>query len=225
MSLSLSDYMKQVHGQQVLNGQCWGLAQDYFTKVLGGGTLPTSGGTHDPYVQSTWDAFGSNGLNSKFVKLGPNDTPPVGSLAFWAWGSKTAPLSHVAIYLGDAGQSINTFSQNTNGHQYAEITPLPKEGLLGYMAPKDAVDTGVAPGLTAANGTLAAGTGTGNPILDAILTAFHIQGSTDQIGKVITQAFLPSTWVRWVAGNLGGLLILLGIILIVMDYNHSQDAE
>lgn len=226
--MDFSSWANSVSGQAVdvqagLGAQCYGLMQNFINNVLGvPGMIP---GTY------AIDVYNNPG-SLPVTKLGPDATPQPGDIAFWNWGSRIAPESHVAIVNADAGNDLSVYSQNSP-QKYTTLQNLPKEGIAGYLRPNQfdngAPTSTIAPDATTASNSGVQGT---NPAVDAIsnwvlglLSATDAAGTTGagHFQNFMTNLFLPSTYIRVISGFIGVGLIILGIVFIVMDYRGNKE--
>jgi len=105
--------------------QCVDLAQFYNRDVVGAAfmTTPYSGGAKD--IWSTYD-------RNRYTAISAGSAPMKGDVAIWG-SSMGGGYGHIAIVLGDAGNYVNTLTQNPGATKIGSIT---KSGLLGYLRPK-----------------------------------------------------------------------------------------
>lgn len=82
-------------------------------------------------AQDLYNDFASNGLGKYFDRIPASQPPKKNDVAIWGQ-SKPAPLSHVAIVMGDLGSSLQVFQQNAP-YPYCSIGNYTKTGLLGYL--------------------------------------------------------------------------------------------
>ena len=230
-SWSASVSGKAVDVQEGLGAQCYGLMQNFANNVLGiPGMIPGN---------YAIDVFNNPGpLSGAVTKLGPDAVPQTGDIAFWEMGSRTAPSSHVAVVNADAGSNLNVYSQNSP-QKYTTLQNLPKEGLAGYLRPNifikvsdpTAQTAGLDPNLQDqfnksldkqtpftqfVNGLL------NLPTKDA--TGVHSGAAgNDHLTNLFSNLFLPSTWIRVMAGIGGVILIILGIVFIILDYKGTKE--
>lgn len=136
-----SNWLDSVNGQPIemdtsWGPQCWDLWAHYCANLIGvdpwwlAGT--NSGGgcpDHPGFTCGIWYGFGGN-LNPWFTQV--QGTPQRGDVAIWEFGSAPAPLSHVAMVIEDAGDSVYCMTQNPGAAHYAHIS---KSGILGYLRP------------------------------------------------------------------------------------------
>ena len=214
--MDFSSWANSVNGQAVdvqpgLGAQCFGLMQNYINNVLGvDGMIPGN------YAIDVYNNPGP--VSGAVTKLGPDATPQAGDIAFWNMGSRTAPDSHVAVVNSDAGNDLSVYSQNSP-QKYTVLQNLPKEGLAGYLRPNQ-FSNGAPVGNSAPNATTAANIpSTGNPITDWVLglLAANNGEQAGHLQNLMTNLFLPSTYIRVLSGIGGVLLIILGIVFIVID--------
>lgn len=209
MAMNFQAWIDDVNGKFInvdnaYGAQCWDLAQDYLTRVLGGGSLQTGPSPHQGYAIGVWDGFGSNGLNQWFTQAPASATPQAGWVAVWKWGALPFyPLSHIAIVTRNLpGGMVNCMTQNPGP---AHIQPLAKAGLAGYLVPKGmgsgaVMDTVLSPG-EAVEG-LVEGTGQ--------ITAIIAQ--LNRISGYLTQ---PDNWKRIGFFAMGAVMLLLTIIILL----------
>lgn len=229
-------WTQSVNGQAVdvegsLGAQCYGLMKSYMNNVIGiPGEPSTQIGPYPGYAINVWNGYSQNGMSQYFDQVGSNAQAQTGDVAFWGWGSSIAPTSHVAIINRDLGNgNVEVWSQNSP-QKYTTLQVLPKSGIVGYFRPKNAVpgvqlagdfgDTGGG-GILPGPGSLGTqdwwqnlfgglfGAGLGS-IVDP-----HIQ-------QLFLRLFMPSTYIRIMAGIGSLVFLILGIVLIVKDYKRNS---
>ena len=239
-------WTQQVNGQAVnveddLGPQCYGLLQNYATNVVGyPGTVSTQYGSHPGYAINAYEGFDQNGLSQYFKKLGPYDAPQRGDIAFWNWGSTVAPMSHVAIVENDQGSALNVWSQNSP-QQYTTLQPLPKSGIAGYLRPLNGVAGSDGSTTVTPNSVRSSDNSGGsnpfdpfglytpnNPIWGSMQNLFGAGLKSivsPQLQTLYSHLFMPSTYIRILSGMAAFWLLILGVILIVLDYRKHSSNE
>lgn len=124
--MNLSEWVADVEGRVIGSGQCVGLAQDYSTRVAGGGFLSTDTGPYPGYAGNMWTSNITG-----YVRKPASSIMLPGWLPIWGKSAFT-PSTHVAVGLADAGVGILCMTQNPGA---AKQQVIPKIGLLGYLAP------------------------------------------------------------------------------------------
>lgn len=97
-------------------------------KLLGGPAYSAPG------AKDLWD---NKALAAGYTQLPPTSVPRFGDIPVWGdtWGDG---WGHVAIAILDAGDDVSAFGQNPTA---ASTTLLSKDGLLGYLRPKNLTTT------------------------------------------------------------------------------------
>lgn len=198
--MNLAEWLKDVDGRTIGAGQCWDLAQDYSNRVTSGGALVTQPSPHAGYAIGVWDGYGANGVEQNWTQADANSIALPGWLAVWRYGSITAPLSHIAPVINDAGLGVYCMTQNP-GPAHKMI--LAKAGLAGYLVPKN--------GGTASGIQLASDTTTSTNPLDAI------KGFTDTVANIQHFFATPGIWNRIGIYVLGGLILLAAVVFMFKD--------
>ena len=136
------NYLASVNGKSInvdgnYGAQCWDLWCHYAMNKFGASmwmASTNSGGTyhHPGYTCEIWHNFGGSPIRNLFTQH--NGTPQRGDVAIWEWGSAVGPQSHIALVVEDRGANIYTMTQNPGPSHYALLS---KQGILGYLRPKD----------------------------------------------------------------------------------------
>lgn len=200
--MNRDEWLKDVDGKTVGNGQCWGLAEDYNQRVIGGSTLATAPSPHAGYAIGVWDGYGKNGVERAYSQAPPTAIMQAGWIPIWKYGSANAPLSHIAVGLSDLGVGIDCMTQNPGPSHRMVIAKI---GLAGYLVPRNGGG-----GITLASDT--------NPIAGAITAASTVTALADQIAAIQHFFATPGQWQR-IGVYAVGILILIaaGIYLFKND--------
>ena len=124
--MNFDEWCSDVDGRVVGSGQCVGLAQDYSTRVVGGGFLSTDTGPYPGYAGNMWTSDIPG-----FTRKPPTSIMLPGWLPIWGKSIFT-PSTHVAVGLADMGLGVYCMTQNPGA---AKKQTISKVGLLGYLAP------------------------------------------------------------------------------------------
>lgn len=127
--MNLSEWVDDVEGRFIGDGQCVALAQDYSARVALGGFLSTDTGPYPGYAGNIWTSNIPG-----YTKAKPTAVMMPGWIPIWAKSAFT-PSTHVAIGLQDAGVGVLCMTQNPGP---AIRMVIPKIGLLGYLVPDKA---------------------------------------------------------------------------------------
>lgn len=209
MTIPFNQWLTDVNGKFIdvdgsYGAQCWDLAQDYLTRVVGGGQFSTAGGQHDGYAAGAWEGFATNGLSQWFTQQPATATPGPGWVGIWKYGGPFTPTSHVAPVVRDGGLgTVYCMTQNPGPAHYQS---LPKAGLLGYLQPKTSIGGATDAKLT---GDVTSSVGG---------TVGTIQSLT-QIGNFFSNV---GNWQRIGVMSLGGLLLLIALIFMVTQSRAVQ---
>jgi hypothetical protein len=205
--MKLSEWLTDVNGRQIGDGQCWTLAQDYSNRVTNGGNLATQPSPHEGYAIGVWDGYGVSGVEKFYTKAPATSIAGAGWLAIWKYGTSTAPLSHIAVTTGhDYGLTVECMTQNPGP---AHLMKISKQGLAGYLVPKNG---GTAAGMTA---VLAGDNTSGsNPIADGVNA---VSGVTNAIANVQHFFATPGQWQRIGIYTLGAALLLAAVIYLLKN--------
>lgn len=210
--MTLNAWLNDVDGRQIGDGQCWTLAQDYTTRVVGPCSLVTSPSPHPGYACGVWDGYGSNGVEKYFDQKGVGSVALAGWLAIWKFGSAFAPESHIATVISDQGLSLTCMSQNPGVAHKMDI--MPKVGLSGYLAPKNNAAQPI-PGQREDN--------VGGSALDNISSQIAgIQAFITQITHLETTLSTPATWKRIGVYALGIVILITALVYLFKD--EAMDA-
>ena len=199
--MNLNEWINDVDGRVIGAGQCWDLAQDYSTRVTGGGSLGTSPSPHAGYAIGVWDGYGSNGVEQHYDQAPASAIMGAGWLPVWKFGTITAPLSHIAVGLTDIGVGVACMTQNPGGAHHMVIA---KEGLAGYLVPKNG---GTSAGIRLASDNTNSG---GNP-LDAI------SGFTNTVANIQHFFATPGIWQRIGLYAIGVFILFAAITFMLKD--------
>lgn len=227
MTESFATWAQNVNGKAVnvepgLGAQCYGLIQNYFTNVLGyTSPLSTQTGPHPGYAINVYDGANSIGIAPYVQKLPANIKPQQGDVAFWNWGSPLAPESHTAVVNKDAGNNVQVYSQNSP-QKFTTLQELPKAGIAGYLRP-------IVHGNNNNNANVVTEASNIQPIANTSQTPADspIWGWVKdligpQLAGFFTTLFMPSTWIRVMAGIGGVVLVIIGVTLIIKDYGNHE---
>lgn len=91
------------------------------------------------YAWGLWANYGTNGVEKYFDRY-PYSQARKGDWIIWNNGSKSAPKSHVAMFVENKGDMVNAYGQNQNGIKAFNFANLYTEGILGVLRPKIYVD-------------------------------------------------------------------------------------
>lgn len=205
--MNFDEWMADVNGRVVGDGQCWTLAQDCYSRVYGGGPLYTHPSAHPGYAIGVWDGYGANGTEAIFDKAPATAIALPGWFAIWHYGSVTAPESHIAMTIGDYGLGVECMSQNPGG---AHKRVIPKLGLAGYLVPKTG---GKASGFTANLASDTSGGGNGG-VAGAVDSVTKLADSVATVQHFFAQ---PGQWQRIGIYALGALILFSAVIYMFKD--------
>jgi hypothetical protein len=184
--VNLSEWVNDVDGRVIGDGQCVALCQDYSARVALGGFLSTDTGPYPGYAGNIWtsDIAGYTRAKSTAIAM-------PGWLAVWGKSAFT-PSTHIAVVLNDAGIGVNCMTQNPGAAQHMVI---PKIGLLGYLVP---------------------GTNTGNMVLAGDIvndyqTGTKVVTSLDTLKNWVSEA---GNWQRIGLYTLGFILVLMAVLFL-----------
>lgn len=203
--MNLDQWLADVDGKTIGNGQCWGLAEDYSIRVCNGGELYTHPSPHEGYAIGVWDGFESSGVAQFYSKADASQTMLPGWIPIWKWGSPVAPESHIAIGLKDLGYALDCETQNPGS---AHRMVIPKLGLAGYLVPKNMGGSTIN---TAGNITV------NNPVSDATNTINQLQGLASFAVNVRNFFNTPGIWQRIGIYIVGALILLMALIYMFKD--------
>jgi hypothetical protein len=201
--VNFQDWVKSVDGRTVGNGQCWGLAEDYNIRVIGGSTLATAPSPHAGYACGVWDGYGSNGVEKSYTQAPATALAQAGWIPVWKWGSANAPLSHIAVALGDVGIGVDCMTQNPGVSHRMTIS---KAGLYGYLVPR-----------TSGGGITLASDNSSNPIQGAVDAVNNVTHLADQISAIQSFFATPGIWQRIGLYTLGALILLAAAVYMFKD--------
>jgi hypothetical protein len=184
--VNLSEWVDDVEGRVIGDGQCVALCQDYSARVALGGFLSTDTGPYPGYAGNIWTSDVQGYTRAKATAIAMP-----GWLAVWGKSAFT-PSTHVAVVLNDAGIGVNTMTQNPGA---AQRMVIPKIGLLGYLVP---------------------GTNTGNMVLAGDIvndyqTGTKVLSSLDDLKNWVSDA---GNWQRIGLYALGFTLVLLAVLFL-----------
>jgi hypothetical protein len=114
--------------------QCHDIWLDYLNRVLGGSVSnPNLGWAPTGFTDSVWKQFPAvNGVQNYVSKFGPSDIRK-GDVVFWNYGSRTYPLSHVAVAMGSpSGGMVECVTQNPGATARQRLT---LDGCIGVLRP------------------------------------------------------------------------------------------
>lgn len=131
--MNLQEWIADVEGRVIGSGQCVGLAQDYSTRVVGGGFTATDVGPYPGYAGNMWTSNIPG-----FTRASKHETMMPGWVPIWGKGPFT-PATHVAVGIADAGLGVDCMTQNPGA---AKRQIIPKAALLGYLVPSKDVGSG-----------------------------------------------------------------------------------
>jgi len=204
--MNLDEWLADVNGAEIGNGQCWGLAEDYNRRVIGGSTLATAPSPHAGYACGVWDGYGSNGVERSYTQAPATAIMLPGWIPVWKWGSMIAPLSHIAVGLSDVGLGVECMTQNPGP---AHRMVIAKTGLAGYLVPRKG---GQSSGITLASDT------SNNPAAGVVNAVTSVTALADQIATIQHFFAVPGQWQRIGLYALGiGILSAAGIYLFKND--------
>lgn len=126
--MNLSEWVDDVEGRVIGDGQCVALCQDYSARVALGGFLSTDTGPYPGYAGNIWTSNVQGYTRAKATAI---------AMPGWqaVWGkSAFTPSTHIAVVLNDAGIGVNCMTQNPGA---AQRMVIPKVGLLGYLVPSN----------------------------------------------------------------------------------------
>lgn len=135
------DYYNAVIGRAfdedgVYGAQCVDGFKHFCRTVVGYNISHTSICNPTGYATSIWDNFEKLGLNRYFDKVPANQMVD-GDWAIWAWGARSCPYSHVAMFRKDNGNGTGIFlGQNQNGTRAYTQCNIYYDGLRGGLRPK-----------------------------------------------------------------------------------------
>jgi hypothetical protein len=184
--MNLDEWVNDVEGRVIGDGQCVALAQDYSTRVAQGGFLSTSTGPYPGYAGNIWTSEIAG-----YTKRSPVSIAMPGWIVVWGRSAFT-PSTHVAIVLNDAGVGVNTMTQNPGA---AKKMVIPKIGLLGYLAPNNSKS---GPGIHLAGD-------------DNVTTAVKVVTGITQLKEWVSDS---GNWQRTGLYALGFLLIVFAVIFL-----------
>jgi hypothetical protein len=202
--VNLNEWLNDVDGKTIGAGQCWDLAQDYSTRVTGGGQLVTRPSPHAGYAIGVWDGYGANGVERNYSQMPAAALMLPGWIPIWRFGSGVAPLSHIAVGLQDYGLGVQCVTQNPGG---AHVEVLPKAGLAGYLVPRSG-------GTASGNVTLASDN---NPVNGAVNAVSTVTAMADQIAAIQHFFAVPGQWQRIGVYALGTLILLAAVLYILKN--------
>ena len=128
MSMTFQEWLADVNGRVIGNGQCVGLVEDYAQRVCGTGQISTDGTEHPGYAMEMWH----NGPSAGYSQVPATSVAMPGYIAIYGWGFQYTPLSHCAVVINGGMAVDENMSQNPGpAHRMSE----PKIGLLGYLVP------------------------------------------------------------------------------------------
>lgn len=184
--MNLDEWIDDVEDRVIGSGQCVGLAQDYSTRVAGGGFLATDVGPYPGYAGNMW----TSNIAGYERKPATSIMLP-GWLPIWGKGPFT-PSTHVAVGLADTGLGIYCMTQNPGP---ATKQTIPKIGLLGYLAPVN----GPKP------------VGIVGAVTDKVTGAMGAVESLKGISSWVSDA---DNWKRIGLYTLGALLVIFAVVFL-----------
>lgn len=93
-------------------------------------------GCGNGWAYGLWTCYGTNGVENYFNKHS-FDEAREGDWIIWNWGSKSAPNSHVGMFVNNASdEMVNVYGQNQNGIKVFNFCYAYKEGILGVLRAK-----------------------------------------------------------------------------------------
>lgn len=88
------------------------------------------------YAYGLWTNYGTNGVEKYFDKVAYKDAVK-GDWIIWNKGSKSAPTSHVAMYVSGNSSKVKAYGQNQNKKKYFNTATLSTNGILGVLRCKE----------------------------------------------------------------------------------------
>ncbi|WGD37419.1 hypothetical protein [Lysinibacter sp. HNR] len=138
MAISFDAWVTKVNGKYIdidnaFGPQCHDIWLSYIVDVYGISSSQGQAGPPEGRTENVWLNFPRfANLANFFTKIGPG-TGQRGDVAFWA--HPTWPGSHVAVVIEDQGKHLRVVTQNPGATKIASLT---KNGLRGYLRPKNA---------------------------------------------------------------------------------------
>ena len=88
------------------------------------------------WAYGLWTCYGSNGVEKYFDKH-PFSEAEEGDWIIWNWGSKSAPKSHVGMFVKNVNNElVESYGQNQNGIKAFNSCNCYNDGILGVLRPK-----------------------------------------------------------------------------------------
>lgn len=134
--ISVNDFVKSVDGQafdidKAYGVQCVDGIKKFVEMVYGESNFTCGNG----WANGLWLCFDTNGCNKYFVQK-PFSEAKKGDWIIWNKNSKSAPLSHVAMFIENVSDTlVKCFGQNQNGIKAFNTCNVYNDGILGVLRP------------------------------------------------------------------------------------------
>lgn len=135
--IDVNDFIKSVDGQAFdMDGaygvQCVDGIKKFVQDVYGESNFTCGNG----WANGLWLNFKTNGCDKYFIQK-PFSEAKKGDWIIWDKNSKSAPLSHVAMFIENVSDSlVKCFGQSQNGKKEFNYLNVYKDGILGVLRPK-----------------------------------------------------------------------------------------
>ena len=87
------------------------------------------------WAYGLWTNYGKNGVEKYFKQYSYKEAKK-GDWIIWNKGSKSAPNSHVAMFIKEKSRElVNCYGQSQNGKKAFNESPLWTDGILGVLRP------------------------------------------------------------------------------------------
>ena len=139
--ISVDDFIKETDGKEydvdhTAGVQCVDAIKEFNILVYGKADFTCGNG----WAYGLWTNYGTNGVEKYFDRYGYNEAKK-GDWIIWNKGSKSAPNSHVGMFIERVGSNkVKSYSQNQNGIKAFNFAEPYEEGILGVLRPKIYVD-------------------------------------------------------------------------------------
>lgn len=122
--------------------QCWDFAAYVMEHYYGGHPIHCG---ITGYVQDIALTRKTNGILNFMIDVGLQATLQPGDICIWKRGAPDCPLSHIALYDHDNGQSEVYFLGQNQGHPYVTIQRISTAGIIAVFRAKNMAKSEVKP--------------------------------------------------------------------------------
>ena len=134
--ISVEDFIKETIGKEYdidkkYGVQCVDGIKKFVQDIYGESDFTCGNG----WAYGLWTNYGHNGVEKYFKQYSYKEAKK-GDWIIWNKGSKSAPNSHVAMFINEKSRElVNCYGQSQNGKKAFNESPLWTDGILGVLRP------------------------------------------------------------------------------------------